>query len=105
MQETTERYQPMPTAPRDGQLVRLWLRDGTDFIGYYTDRWWGWVDYYDPVPLIRGDIRFLGWEPVDQAAPLIRREQGHPGAPVVVEPTPPALASRIVKARKPGRVR
>jgi hypothetical protein len=28
--------QPMATAPRDGQLVRLWLRDGTDFIGYYT---------------------------------------------------------------------
>jgi hypothetical protein len=105
MQEAAERYQPMSSVPRDGQLVRLWLRDGTDFIGYYSAKWWGWVDYRDPVPLIRGDIRFLGWEPVDQAEPLIRREQGHRGAPVVVEPAAPALTSRIVRARRPGRVR
>ena len=31
--------QPMATAPRDGKRVRLWLRDGGDFVGYYTDRW------------------------------------------------------------------
>jgi hypothetical protein len=29
------------------------------FIGYYSDRWWGWVDYYDPLPRIRGDMRFV----------------------------------------------
>jgi len=78
----------MQTAPRDGTLVRLWLSDGTDLIGYYTDRWWGWVDYHDPLPLIRGDSRFLGWEPIDQVEPLIRRERRQPGAPVVVEPAP-----------------
>ena len=97
--------QPMATAPRDGQLVRLWARDGAELIGYYSGKWWGWVDYHDPHPLIRGDIAFLGWEPVDQAEPLIRREQGHPGAPVVVEPALATLASRIVMARKPGRGR
>ena len=43
----------------DSQLVRLWLRQGTDFIGYYTGRWWEWMDYHDPVPRIRGEIRFL----------------------------------------------
>jgi hypothetical protein len=53
--------------------------------------------------VIRGDIRFLGWEPVDQAEPLIRREDARPGAPVVVEPAAPV--NRIVTARKPGRRR
>jgi hypothetical protein len=33
--------------------------DGTDFIGYYGDWWWGWVDYHNPLPRIRGDIRFV----------------------------------------------
>jgi hypothetical protein len=33
------------------------------------------VDYHDPVLLIRGDIRFLAWAPVDQ----------------VVDPAPPAV--------------
>ena len=95
----------MSTAPRDGTLVRLRLCEGPAFIGYYTDRWWGWVDYHDPLPLIRGDIAFLGWEPVHQAELLIRREQDHPDAPVVVQPPPPVLTSRIVTARKPGRHR
>jgi hypothetical protein len=90
------------TAPRDGQLVRLWLRDGTGFIGHYSSKWFGWVDYHDPLPLIRGDIVFAGWEPVGQGETLIRQEQ--PGAAVVVEPAPKAaLASRIVVARKPRR--
>jgi hypothetical protein len=39
----------MSSAPRDGQLVRLWLRDGPDFIGYYNAKWWGWVDFHDPL--------------------------------------------------------
>ena len=38
----------------------------------------------------------------EQAEPLIRREQGQPGAPVVVEPAPATFTSRIVRARKPG---
>jgi hypothetical protein len=67
-----------PSAPRDSELVRLWLRDGTDLLGYYSTKWRGWVDYHNPPPPIRGDIRFLGWQPVDQAEPLIRREQDHP---------------------------
>ncbi len=93
-------YRPMSAAPHDGTLVRLWLRDGIDFVGYYTDRWWGWVDLHDPLPLIRGDIQFLGWEPVDQVDPLIQRESPRRGAPIAVTP---AIASRIVKAPKPGR--
>jgi hypothetical protein len=57
----------LASAPRDGTLIRLWLReDGSDFVGYYSDKWLGWVSYHESVPLIRGDIRFLRWEPVDQ---------------------------------------
>jgi hypothetical protein len=57
-------FRDIANAPRDGTPVRLHLPDGTDFVGYYTDRWWGWVALLDPWPLIRGDIRFAGWEPV-----------------------------------------
>jgi hypothetical protein len=35
---------PMASAPRDGTLIRLWLReDGSDFVGYYSDKWLGWL--------------------------------------------------------------
>jgi hypothetical protein len=54
----------MSNAPKDGTPVRLHLRDGSDIVGYYTARWWGWVPLLDPWPLIRGDIRFAGWEPI-----------------------------------------
>ncbi len=112
----------MTTAPRDGRRVRLWLRDGGDFVGYYTGRWRGWIDYSDPHPLIRGDIRFLGWEPVDQDGQddvLVQRAKpsGGPAAVTVVppemlvvpvvaqEPEKPAVAvkiiRRVVTARKP----
>jgi hypothetical protein len=58
----------MTTAPKDGTLVRLRLReDGRQFVGYYSDRWWGWIEHGDPCPVIRGDIRFAGWEPIDGA--------------------------------------
>jgi hypothetical protein len=57
----------MSEAPRDGTLIRLWLRDGSNFVGYYSTKWWGWVDYTDPRPLIRGDIAFHEWEPVTRA--------------------------------------
>jgi hypothetical protein len=47
----------MPNAPKDGTPVRLHLRDGSVFVGQYSDRWWGWIALLDPWPLIRGDIR------------------------------------------------
>ena len=77
----------MASAPRDGTLIRLRLRARTDLIGYYSDKWWGSVDYADPCPLIRGDNKFLGWEPVDQAdylnAPIMRkRRRKGPSKPV-----------------------
>ena len=108
----------MSVAPKDGTLICLHLReDGSDFIGYYCDKWWGWIDYNDPWPRIRGDLSFLGWEPVDQAAehrkPLerrwLRRRRGPPVTIVVVpQPAPqvaaqPAAISRIVKAKPPRR--
>jgi hypothetical protein len=80
--------QPMASAPRDGALIRLWLRqDGSDFIGYYSDKWFGWVAAHEDVPLLRGDIRFLGWAPVDQAELLnapMRKERRRKGPPKVV---------------------
>ena len=103
--------QPMATAPRDGRRVRLWLRDGGDFVGYYTDRWWGWVDAADFHPLIRGDIRFLGWTTVDEDDALVRPAVASLGpaaapvvqveTPVVSEARPVKITSRIVTARKP----
>jgi hypothetical protein len=102
----------MSTAPRDGTLVRLRLKDGADFVGYYSTKWFGWVDYDDPLPLIRGDIAFLGWSPTEQGERLIRLEPNDAAAPVptksaaaVVVTPGPVLANRIVTARKPGRRR
>jgi hypothetical protein len=91
----------MSEAPHDGTPVRLHLRDGTDFIGHYSDKWWGWVALLDPWPLIRGDIRFAGWEPVaDKELRQIRQQLLVPPAAMVatVSATPRPV---IVKARKP----
>jgi hypothetical protein len=93
---------PMSEAPRDGSAVRLHLRDGTDFVGYYTDRWWGWVPLLDPWPLIRGDVRFTGWEPVaDEEVRRIRQQSRGRVPPAAVVATEPAPRPVIVKARKP----
>jgi hypothetical protein len=93
----------MSNAPKDGTPVRLHLHDGSDFVGYYTDRWWGWVALLDPWPLIRGDIRFSGWEPVaDDELRQIRQQlklmvpRTAVVATATVTPRPV-----IVKARKP----
>jgi hypothetical protein len=94
---------PMSKAPRDGTPVRLRLRDGSDFVDY-TDRWWGWIAPLDPWPLIRGDIRFTGWEPVgDEELRRIRRQlRGRvPSAAVVVASEPETPRPVIVRARKP----
>jgi hypothetical protein len=76
------------SAPRNGTLTRLWLReDSTDFVGYYSDKWFGWVSYHEPVPLIRGDFRFLGWGPVEQAEQLnapMRKERRRKGPPKLI---------------------
>jgi hypothetical protein len=107
----------MSTAPRDGTLVRLWLgADGSDFVGCYSDKWWGWIDHGDPWPLIRGDIRFLGWQPIDQAAhrnTLFRREPRRKRPPItVVVPRAAQVAqaakivvSSIVRAKRPRRMK
>jgi hypothetical protein len=93
----------MSDAPKDGTPVRLQLRDGVDIVGYYSDRWWGWVALLDPWPLIRGDIRFAGWEPVaDEELHKIRQERRVPPAAVVAT-VPTAPRPVIVKARKPKR--
>ena len=92
----------MRTAPKDGSLVRLWLRDGSDIVGYYSIRWWGWVDFTDAHPLIRGDIAFRGWKPATDAevARLTLSAQRK-----LVEVIGEAVAARpksaIVKSRKP----
>jgi hypothetical protein len=90
-------------APKDGTPVRLHLHNGSDFVGYYTDRWWGWIALLDPWPLIRGDIRFAGWEPVaDEEVRQIRRQlRGGvpPAAAVAIGPV--TQRPVIVKARKP----
>jgi hypothetical protein len=93
----------MTKAPRDGALIRLWLRDGSSSVGYYNDKWWGFVSYSDPVPLIRGSIAFRGWEPVTRAevaqlSQSARRELVEAfdeDAAVVIKPR-----SAIVRARK-----
>jgi hypothetical protein len=93
----------MSEAPKDGTPVRLRLRDGSYFVGYYTGRWWGWVALLDPWPLIRGDIGFTGWEPVaGEELRQIRRQlrvRIPPAAGVATEPVTPRPV--IVKARKP----
>jgi hypothetical protein len=93
----------MSEAPRDGTPVRLHLRDGTDFVGLYSDRWWGWIALLDPWPLIRGDVRFSGWQPVsnEEVRQLRRQLRGRvpPAAVVATEPVTPRPV--IVKARKP----
>ena len=84
----TTRLRPMSEAPRDGTALRLHLRDGTDFVGLCSDRWWGWIALLDPWPLIRGDIRFTGWEPVaDEEVMRMRRALRVPrAAAVAIEP-------------------
>jgi hypothetical protein len=66
-------------------------------------------------PLIRGDIRFAGWEPIDEAEYSARRllervQQDRTGPETVVvseaaAQTEPVIGSRIVKARPPNRRR
>ena len=74
----------MARAPRDGTLIRLWPYKGRDFTGYYSTKFWGWVSYQQDVPLVRGDLAFAGWEPVDSAVALnspmekARRRRGPP---------------------------
>jgi hypothetical protein len=84
MRDDAPDMQPMASAPRDGTLIRLWLReDSSDFIGYYSDKWFGWVSNHEPIPLIRGD----NWEPVDQAEQLnvpMRKERRRRGPPKVI---------------------
>jgi hypothetical protein len=94
---------PMSSAPRDGIPVRLHLRDGSDFVGYYTDRGWGWVRLLDPWPLIRGDIKFVGWEPVsDEEVRQLRQQSRGRAPPAAVMATEPVTRPPvIVKARKP----
>ena len=59
-------------------------RDGTDFDRVYSDRWWGWVALLDPWPLISGDIRFAGWEPIaDEELRQVRQQLRVPRATVV----------------------
>ena len=53
----------MASAPRDGTLIRLWLReDSSDFIGYYSDKWFGWVSNHEPIRFCQHSrqSRFLG---------------------------------------------
>jgi hypothetical protein len=83
----------MSDAPKDGTPVRLHLRDGCDFIGLYSDHWWGWIALLDPWPLIRGDICFTGWEPVsDEEVRQLRERTRVPRAAAVA--TDPATGDR-----------
>ena len=85
----------MSEAPHHGTPVRLHLRDGSDFVGCYSDRWWGWVALLDPWPLIRGDIKFTGWEPVaDEELRQIRQQLRVPPAAVVATAREPEAGDR-----------
>ncbi len=97
----------MSKAPRDGTPVRLHLRDGSDFVGQYSDRWWGWIALLDPWPLIRGDIRFAGWEPVgyEEVRRLRRQSRGRVPSAAVVATAPMTRPPVIVRARRPKRRR
>jgi hypothetical protein len=55
----------MASAPRDGSAIMLYLRNGQSFVGHYSRKWWGWIDWNEARPLIRGDRVFLGWLPID----------------------------------------
>jgi hypothetical protein len=91
----------MSEAPRDGTPVRLHLRDGSDFVGLYSDRWWGWVPLLDPWPLIRGDIRFAGWEAIADEEVRRNRQLLRVPSAAVVATVPATPRPTIVKARKP----
>jgi hypothetical protein len=98
-------FRDIANAPRDGTPVRLHLPDGTDFVGYYTDRWWRWVALLDPWPLIRGDIRFAGWEPIgdEEVRRLRQQSRGRVPFTAVMATEPVTRPPVIVKARKPKR--
>jgi hypothetical protein len=94
----------MSNAPKDGTPIRLYLREGGDIVGYYTARWWGWVPLLDPWPLIRGNIRFAGWEPIgDEEVRRMRQAVRDPSAAAVAAVPATARPPRpvIVRARKP----
>lgn len=59
----------MTTAPKDGTLVRLWLReDGRQFVGYYTDRWWAWIEHGIGAPSVTTDSKEAALEPASCSA-------------------------------------
>jgi hypothetical protein len=90
----------MKTAPKDCTLIRLRLQAGDEFVGMYSDKFWGWVALHEiACPLIRDAIAFAGWEPIDQAdITRMRRESPAPLATMPAEPV--AIRPRIVKARR-----
>jgi hypothetical protein len=107
-QAQAEALMSMRSAPRGGTLIRLLLRDGGDFVGLYSDKWWGWIEFGDVWPLIRSDIRFAGWAPIDAAElkqirqrSVIRPEQRAQRRSI--EACPAKIAAIVVTARKPRR--
>jgi hypothetical protein len=84
--------QPIATAPRDGTLIRLWLRSEAEpLTGYWSGSAQGWCPWREIPPLVRHDVTH--WEPVqDQAAaraePQIRVRR--PSRPIVVVGLPAA---------------
>jgi hypothetical protein len=108
-QARAEALMPMRSAPRGGTLIRLLLRDGGDFVGLYSDKWWGWIEFGDVWPLIRSDIRFAGWAPIDAAElkqirqrSVIRPEQRVQRRSIEACPAK-IVAAIVVTARKPRR--
>ena len=100
--------QPIATAPRDGTLIRIWLRSEAEpLTGYWSRSAQGWCPWREIPPLVRHDVTH--WEPVqDQAAaraePQIRVRR--PSRPIVVVGLPAArtaqsIMPRIVVARRP----
>jgi hypothetical protein len=86
--------QPIATAPRDGTLIRLWLRSEAEpLTGYWSRSAQGWCPWREIPPLVRHDVTH--WAPAqDQAAafaePQVRVRR--PSRPIVVvgcEPTSP----------------
>jgi hypothetical protein len=105
--------QPIATAPRDGKLIRLWLRSETaPLTGYWSRSVQGWCPWREIPPLVLHNLTH--WEPVqDQAAaraePQIRLRR--PCRPIVVVGLPAAQIAApqptmplIVVARRPRPV-
>ena len=67
--------QPIATAPRDGTLIRLWLRSEVKpLTGYWSVSAQGWCPWREIPPLVQHDVTH--WEPVQDEVAVRAADQG-----------------------------